>query len=1001
MTCRRRTVLQVLLFGAVCLCGARNSVAQFGVRAGDPEIATPAYDKAFSGALTTLLEHASDGFVSERQTKKNFPVATTTLWESGIRFPRSFSNCSVWVMANRAPYMSCTLLFSASAQEARIVFDEAARTLVRILPPDWTVDAGNLENLSRPSVGDISLDLGFRAPDRPEQTLRLSFFSGSVTLYISDQAVRCPTCSRRPVSELKALPKEGIPSAPATIPVTASGAADVDSPEYKKAFSDSLGAILVGTDNGFASLRKTVVPSNNPKVRSWNSGIRFPGDVQDCLVRETDTEKSDIICWNLVPFNSDAQKARGLFADICLKLFQALPAGWTLDERNLEQIFKSNDDLVVASFRAPAANGQSLILIFEKSPNATISLQVKSERGCDPCTGRAVSELKGKSVADIQERINVENAQLLRVTMLELLGRCKEAVDQLEAINSHTGSKACLKMMSSQNEAGDLYYQGRYDEALVAIISEIQDNRNYNVSGYLSGAAYGNRALVESAVGQLEPAMVDFALASSFDRDLARRLALQRAIVLYLYGKQTEGKQACAQALDYDRSTPLGASSVEFDSGLCSNMESAGQRIAFSDSGSRMMAEAAANRREPSVIRLDNPSDLDATVKLIGPSVQGFSLGKGQKSSIKVAAGEYIVLVRYASGSGDYIYMKGGPVRVTETSTEHSEINMALPKSPRNGVGIQKEFDAAAVAVPNGSPASGVMAEPGKSAFKLGRAITGPGGYISSVSFSSSGKLLAVGGSERTGPRSSVGTIKVFETGSGRELWRRTGGYVSFIPDGRLLAANRNKLDIVDPETGSVINTFGIPMKGSIGFSRNGRWITDASPRTIHVWDLSSEKVVYTLTSKKDDISTVALSPDGHLLASGGPSGITLWEVATGKILRTLGSGEYLAFSPDGKTLASVSDKVITLWDLLTGASIRTFSGSGRPVFSPDSRLIASLSADTRKIQVWDLATGSELANLGSNRSVGMTSVAFSPDGQWLAAGEASDIVWIWRRNND
>jgi len=63
--------------------------------------------------------------------------------------------------------------------------------------------------------------------------------------------------------------------------------------------------------------------------------------------------------------------------------------------------------------------------------------------------------------------------------------------------------------------------------------------------------------------------------------------------------------------------------------------------------------------------------------------------------------------------------------------------------------------------------------------------------------------------------------------------------------------------------------------------------------------------------------------------------------------------------------------------------------------------LIASLSADTRKIQVWDLATGSELANLGSNRSVGMTSVAFSPDGQWLAAGEASDIVWIWRRNND
>lgn len=68
---------------------------------------------------------------------------------------------------------------------------------------------------------------------------------------------------------------------------------------------------------------------------------------------------------------------------------------------------------------------------------------------------------------------------------------------------------------------------------------------------------------------------------------------------------------------------------------------------------------------------------------------------------------------------------------------------------------------------------------------------------------------------------------------------------------------------------------------------------------------------------------SVAFSPDGKSLASGSQDGtIKLWNISTGKLIGTLTTQKEqvwsVAFNPDGKTLASASqDGIINIWQLL------------------------------------------------------------------------------------
>jgi len=189
-------------------------------------------------------------------------------------------------------------------------------------------------------------------------------------------------------------------------------------------------------------------------------------------------------------------------------------------------------------------------------------------------------------------------------------------------------------------------------------------------------------------------------------------------------------------------------------------------------------------------------------------------------------------------------------------------------------------------------------------------------------------------------------------------------------------------------------------MIGSAVFSLSGRYADYEIP--VHAQSTAQSKLSLVLpeTSHEGSITSLAYSPDGRMLASSSADTICLWLVDPGITIKTFGhmeSVESIDFSPDGKILASGGrDKIIKLWDVASGNEIRRLAGNGQNIsdvqFSPDGKLLASASWD-KTIKLWDMVTGKELRTISDAEA---TSIAFSPDGQTIAAS-GSEGIRIWK----
>jgi WD40 repeat protein len=295
-------------------------------------------------------------------------------------------------------------------------------------------------------------------------------------------------------------------------------------------------------------------------------------------------------------------------------------------------------------------------------------------------------------------------------------------------------------------------------------------------------------------------------------------------------------------------------------------------------------------------------------------------------------------------------------------------------------------------------------------------------GEIRSIALSPDGKTLAVGGADNT-----VTLSDVMHPGAlaGHAEWLAA---FALSPDGRTLATGGGDKKIVLWDVARRTPR-GPPLTGHIGspstlaFSHDGRVLASAdgplekapSPRqTNHIilWDpnrrIQRDRIV--AGHGNTFVASMAFSPDDRILASSTikwtadatvdrtvNGTIILWDATQGSRLATLrglnGPVAGMVFSPDGRTLAVASDD-ITLWDVARRTRLATVlrglrggggfydEGGTAVAFSPDGQILAASSG--REVILWNVARRTRLATL-----TGTGQVAFSPDGRTLAAEES------------
>lgn len=228
---------------------------------------------------------------------------------------------------------------------------------------------------------------------------------------------------------------------------------------------------------------------------------------------------------------------------------------------------------------------------------------------------------------------------------------------------------------------------------------------------------------------------------------------------------------------------------------------------------------------------------------------------------------------------------------------------------------------------------------------------------------------------------------------------------LEFSPDGKILASG-NLLDglrLWDAGSGTLLKSLKSDdyldsIKG-LAFSSDGTLLAASGvSRGVQIWNVSSGQLMSTLDSTYAE--KLVFSPDGKLLAVSGYQTIQIWQLSTNALIQTLKRNSYtissMRFSPDGNDLLVTGDLNTVLWDIKTGKQQANLPIRGNAL-SPDLNILVSFYQrdwTSGKVVLWQFPQKVSLNSLEVDAFV--TDVAFSPNGQYLAAGLRNGTVEIW-----
>jgi WD40 repeat protein len=273
--------------------------------------------------------------------------------------------------------------------------------------------------------------------------------------------------------------------------------------------------------------------------------------------------------------------------------------------------------------------------------------------------------------------------------------------------------------------------------------------------------------------------------------------------------------------------------------------------------------------------------------------------------------------------------------------------------------------------------------------------------YVSSVAFSSDGKLLVAGGFNRV----NVWNLETnellcdYETESGWQTVTPIPGKLAMVYGGNQ-DERLDKYDITTCHSRNITRRAG--RIKAITFTPNGQNLISASDdNTIKIWAISTEnwntstdKLLRTIISPADSL---VVTPDGkNILSSSKQDVVKVWNLESGKLERSLSKqtrSAVISISPDGQTFVTCDSWKAYVWDLKSGQLVRTLSESGpirMTAFSQDGSKLIGGDDSLGVIYVWDNKTGKRLHKLQAKKP---SSIATSSTGL-VATGQKNYIPY-------
>ncbi|OLB59563.1 MAG: hypothetical protein AUH94_09550 [Ktedonobacter sp. 13_2_20CM_2_54_8] len=215
---------------------------------------------------------------------------------------------------------------------------------------------------------------------------------------------------------------------------------------------------------------------------------------------------------------------------------------------------------------------------------------------------------------------------------------------------------------------------------------------------------------------------------------------------------------------------------------------------------------------------------------------------------------------------------------------------------------------------------------------------------------------------------------------------------------------------------------FGFPGNvNALAWSPGGSRIAAVSGnRAVEVRSAATGKFIFTYTDHTQTVLTLAWSPDGKHIASGAADGIVkVWDASRGQTSVTYrghtAAINAVSWSPDSSQIASGgTDGTVQVWDAATGRSLFTYRGhagavnavawqvGARLLPGPEARIASG--GDDHTVQVWSIGPASNQAwalqgeiLMYRGHAGQVTSVTWSPEGQYIASGSGDGTVQIWR----